>query len=78
MHVLDVPFFLRAKDYAAQEQVKWLKIDLTRLKYDAASVTNSLSHLDDSTLWEQIFLRANVNNNSMYVCISLNDKCYFY
>ena len=43
MYVLGVPFFLRAKDYAAQEQVKRLKIDLTRLKYDAASITNSFS-----------------------------------
>ena len=24
----------------------------------------TLSHLDDSTLWEQMFLRANVNNNN--------------
>ena len=48
MYVLGVPFLLRAKDYAAQEQVKRLKIDLARLKYDAAS----LSHLDDSMLWE--------------------------
>ena len=43
MYALDVPFFLCAKDYAAQEQVKWLKIDLIRLEYDAASLTNSLS-----------------------------------
>ena len=43
MYVLDVPFFIRAKDYAAEEQVKRLKIDLTRLEYDAASLTNSLS-----------------------------------
>ena len=27
MYVLDVPFFLCAKDYAAQEQVNRLKID---------------------------------------------------
>ena len=39
MYVLDVPFFLRAKD----SEVKRLKIDLTRLEYDAVSVTNSLS-----------------------------------
>ena len=42
MYVLDVPFFLRAKDYVAQEGEE-AKDRLHQVEDNAASVTNSLS-----------------------------------